>query len=198
MRDSAQALLRIIDDVLDFSKIEAGRLELEETAFSLSGLVAGAIDTLRPQANAKGLAIGGRDRARLRRCAGRRPDADPADPVQPVEQCGQIHRARRDRRARRHGTARRRADAGHARGQGHRHRPRRGAAGAPVRAVFAGRQLDDTALWRHRARPLDRPPAGAADGRRRRGRQRAGRRLDLHRDLGPRSGTGRVAARRHC
>ncbi len=57
MHDSAQALLRIIDDVLDFSKIEAGRLELETTAFSLSGLVAGAIDTLRPQANAKGLAI---------------------------------------------------------------------------------------------------------------------------------------------
>jgi CheY-like chemotaxis protein len=58
MRDSAQALLRIIDDVLDFSKIEAGRLELETTAFSLSGLVAGAVDTLRPQANAKGLAVG--------------------------------------------------------------------------------------------------------------------------------------------
>src|SRR6516162_6661699 len=58
MRDSAQALLRIIDDVLDFSKIEAGRLELEETAFSLSGLVSGAIDTLRPQATAKGLVMG--------------------------------------------------------------------------------------------------------------------------------------------
>jgi len=58
MHDSAQALLRIIDDVLDFSKIEAGRLELETTAFSLSGLVAGAVDTLRPRANAKGLAIG--------------------------------------------------------------------------------------------------------------------------------------------
>src|SRR4029077_122781 len=57
MRDSAQALMRIIDDVLDFSKIEAGRLELEETVFSLSGLVAGAVDTLRPQAGAKGLAI---------------------------------------------------------------------------------------------------------------------------------------------
>jgi CheY-like chemotaxis protein len=57
MRDSAQALLRIIDDVLDFSKIEAGRLELEETAFSLSGLAAGAIDTLRPQAVVKGLEI---------------------------------------------------------------------------------------------------------------------------------------------
>jgi GAF domain-containing protein len=58
MRDSAQALLRIIDDVLDFSKIEAGRLEVEETAFSLSGLAAGAVDTLRPQANAKGLTVG--------------------------------------------------------------------------------------------------------------------------------------------
>jgi GAF domain-containing protein len=57
MHDSAQALLRIIDDVLDFSKIEAGRLDLETTAFSLSGLVGGAVDTLRPQANAKGLAI---------------------------------------------------------------------------------------------------------------------------------------------
>ena len=58
MRDSAQALLRIIDDVLDFSKIEAGRLELETTAFSLSGLVGGAVDMLRPQANANGLVVG--------------------------------------------------------------------------------------------------------------------------------------------
>src|SRR5262249_16523630 len=57
MRESAQALLRIIDDVLDFSKIEAGRLELEATPFSLSGLVEGVLDTLRPQALAKGLTL---------------------------------------------------------------------------------------------------------------------------------------------
>jgi CheY-like chemotaxis protein len=57
MRDSAQALLRIIDDLLDFSKIEAGRLELEDTAFSLSGLIAGAVDTFRPQGSAKGLTL---------------------------------------------------------------------------------------------------------------------------------------------
>src|SRR4029078_9848513 len=57
MRDSAQALLRIIDDLLDFSKIEAGRLELEDTAFSLSGLMTGALDTFRPQASAKGLLL---------------------------------------------------------------------------------------------------------------------------------------------
>jgi PAS domain S-box-containing protein len=57
MRASAQALLRIIDDVLDFSKIEAGRLDLEATAFSLSGLVDGVVDALRPQVLAKRLAL---------------------------------------------------------------------------------------------------------------------------------------------
>ena len=57
MRESAQALLRIIDDVLDFSKIEAGRLELEDTPFSLSGLVEGVLDTFRPQVLAKGLTL---------------------------------------------------------------------------------------------------------------------------------------------
>jgi len=57
MRDSAEALLHVIDAVLDFSKIEAGRLELEVTPFSLSGLVEGALDTLRPQAIAKGLVL---------------------------------------------------------------------------------------------------------------------------------------------
>jgi len=57
MRESAQTLLRIIDDVLDFSKIEAGRLELEATTFSLSGLVEGVLDILRPQVLAKGLTL---------------------------------------------------------------------------------------------------------------------------------------------
>jgi PAS domain S-box-containing protein len=57
IRESAQSLLRIIDDVLDFSKIEAGRLELEETTFSLSGLIDGVIGTFREQAVAKGLAL---------------------------------------------------------------------------------------------------------------------------------------------
>jgi signal transduction histidine kinase/DNA-binding LytR/AlgR family response regulator len=55
MRSSASALLRIIDDVLDFSKIEAGRIDLEETPFSVSELVGGTVEALRPQATAKGL-----------------------------------------------------------------------------------------------------------------------------------------------
>jgi len=57
MRDSAQALLRIIDDVLDFSKIEAGRLELEQIAFSLSDLIESVAGTFRREANEKGLTL---------------------------------------------------------------------------------------------------------------------------------------------
>ena len=59
MRDSAQSLLRIIDDVLDFSKIEAGRLELESTVFSLSGLIDGVLSTFQGQAAGKGLMLTG-------------------------------------------------------------------------------------------------------------------------------------------
>jgi PAS domain S-box-containing protein len=60
MRESAHALLRIIDDLLDFSKIEAGALELEEAPFSLSGLIEGAVETFRPQAQRKGLSLSAR------------------------------------------------------------------------------------------------------------------------------------------
>jgi signal transduction histidine kinase/DNA-binding NarL/FixJ family response regulator len=57
MRDSAQALLRIIDDVLDFSKIDAGRMDIEALPFSLSNLVAGTIETMQAQARPKRLIL---------------------------------------------------------------------------------------------------------------------------------------------
>jgi CheY-like chemotaxis protein len=57
MRESAQALLRIIDDVLDFSKIEAGRMDIEALPFSLGELVAGTVETMQPQARQKRLAL---------------------------------------------------------------------------------------------------------------------------------------------
>jgi signal transduction histidine kinase/DNA-binding NarL/FixJ family response regulator len=57
VRQSATALLRIIDDVLDFSKIEAGRMELEEAPFSLHGLIIGTVETLSVQVEKKGLAL---------------------------------------------------------------------------------------------------------------------------------------------
>jgi signal transduction histidine kinase/DNA-binding NarL/FixJ family response regulator len=57
MRESAQALLRIIDDVLDFSKIDAGRMDIEALPFSLNQLVAGTVETMIPQARRKRLAL---------------------------------------------------------------------------------------------------------------------------------------------
>ena len=57
MRESAQALLRIIDDVLDFSKIDAGRMDIEALPFSLGNLVAGTVETMLPQARQKRLTL---------------------------------------------------------------------------------------------------------------------------------------------
>ncbi len=94
MRDSATSLLRIIDDVLDFSKIEAGRLELEQTAFSLSGLIDGRRRHVPRAGRRQGTSARRRDRRRFRRCAGRRSDPRAADPVQPARQRTQVHRAR--------------------------------------------------------------------------------------------------------
>jgi two-component system sensor histidine kinase RpfC len=54
---ASRTLMRLIEDVLDFSKIEAGRLVIEKTDFDLHALVNGTIRILRPQAEAKGLAL---------------------------------------------------------------------------------------------------------------------------------------------
>ena len=60
----------------------------------------------------------------------------------------------------------RRARAAARRGARHRHRDRAGRARAAVRAVHAGRHVDDPALRRHRPRPRDLAPARRDDGRR--------------------------------
>ena len=57
MRESATVLLRLLDDVLDFSKIEAGRLDLDETAFSLSSVVDRTVESFRTQADAKRISL---------------------------------------------------------------------------------------------------------------------------------------------
>lgn len=46
VRDSAHALLTIIDDVLDFSKIEAGQFQIEEVPVALTDVLEGVCDTL--------------------------------------------------------------------------------------------------------------------------------------------------------
>ncbi len=56
-RDSAEALLTVINDVLDFSKVEAGKLELEPADFSLREAVGDAVRLLAPRAHEKGLEL---------------------------------------------------------------------------------------------------------------------------------------------
>ena len=198
IRDSAQSLLRIIDDVLDFSKIEAGRLELEETAFSLSGLIEGVAGTFRQQAIIKGLALdveidAGSD------------DALVGDPTR-VRQVlfnllgNALKFTERGRINLHAGTiaARARADRGDDLGRRHRHRPFGRAARAPVPAVRAGRFIDHAALRRHRARTFDRAPACPADEGRHHGRKPAGRRLDLQGAADPGGGAGRFPAQHHA
>jgi len=57
VRESSEALLRIINDLLDFSKLEAGRLEFQETSFDLRALAEGVVDLLAPRAAGKGIAL---------------------------------------------------------------------------------------------------------------------------------------------
>ncbi len=57
IRESAEALLTIINDVLDFSKIEAGRLELEHQPFELRECVRLALDLVGIRAAQKGLLL---------------------------------------------------------------------------------------------------------------------------------------------
>ena len=52
---SAEALLRIINDLLDFSKIEAGRLTVEEIPFDLPALLRDVMELYTPRAHGKGL-----------------------------------------------------------------------------------------------------------------------------------------------
>src|SRR6185437_11048202 len=55
LRDCAQGLIEIIDDILDTSKLEAGNLVIEVIDFDFEHLIQQAIDPLTPKAGAKNL-----------------------------------------------------------------------------------------------------------------------------------------------
>jgi PAS domain S-box-containing protein len=57
IRDSAEALLRLLNDILDLSKIEAGRMELESVVFDPAREVEQAQATLAATAQKKGLRL---------------------------------------------------------------------------------------------------------------------------------------------
>jgi NO-binding membrane sensor protein with MHYT domain len=58
VRDSAEALLELINDILDISKLEAGKVELEAMDFDLVDTVETAVGLLAPKAYEKGLELG--------------------------------------------------------------------------------------------------------------------------------------------
>jgi PAS domain S-box-containing protein len=57
LRDSAEALLVILNDVLDFSRMEAHKLALEEAPFDLRGLVEGVADLMAVKTQEKGVEL---------------------------------------------------------------------------------------------------------------------------------------------
>jgi signal transduction histidine kinase len=57
VRQSADALLVILNDILDFSRIEAGKLALESIDFDLREIVKGAVELLVGRAQSKGLSL---------------------------------------------------------------------------------------------------------------------------------------------
>ena len=58
IQTSAKSLLSLIDEILDFSKIEAGKLDLKREAFDLAEAAQGVVELLAPRARDKGLEIG--------------------------------------------------------------------------------------------------------------------------------------------
>jgi len=57
VRNSAQHLLSLINDVLDISKIEAGQLQIGREPYNLHATLAKAVESTRPLAEKKGLAL---------------------------------------------------------------------------------------------------------------------------------------------
>jgi PAS domain S-box-containing protein len=57
VKESAQSLLAIIDDILDFSKFEANKIELEAVAFDPAQLVISAVNLVRGTTRDKGLTL---------------------------------------------------------------------------------------------------------------------------------------------
>ncbi|HYZ43003.1 MAG TPA: ATP-binding protein, partial [Stellaceae bacterium] len=58
VRDSAEALLALINDILDVSKLEVGKVDLETMDFDLLDMVESAVALLAPKANEKRIELG--------------------------------------------------------------------------------------------------------------------------------------------
>jgi len=181
VRDSAESLLKVLNDVLDFSKIEAGKLDLEQIPFDLEESVQLTVKAFRSLAQDKEIhldlettsdvpwAVVG-DPARLRQVLVnlRNPRPAPGRGTDPIDGRGALLRER------------------------HGDRHTRGQAGEHLRVLHAGRRLDHAALRRHGAGPGHLRAARGDDGRTHlaRKRVRPGQPLSFHRR--PRPGPCRI------
>jgi signal transduction histidine kinase/CheY-like chemotaxis protein len=57
IRESADALMGIVDEVLDFAQLRKGQVKLETAAFDISALLDGVAALMQPRASAKGLSL---------------------------------------------------------------------------------------------------------------------------------------------
>lgn len=57
IRESADALIAVVDEVLDFTRLRKGQLSLEPTQFDMGTLVDGVVALMQPRAVSKGLAL---------------------------------------------------------------------------------------------------------------------------------------------
>src|SRR5579871_1345290 len=57
IRDSAEALLEVINDILDLSKIEAGKMPIEQVPFNLAEQIRNTTGFIQPSARSKNLAF---------------------------------------------------------------------------------------------------------------------------------------------
>jgi len=57
IRESADALIGVVDEILDFSQLQMGEVELEHSPFDISALIDGVTALMQPRAEAKGLRL---------------------------------------------------------------------------------------------------------------------------------------------
>ncbi|HSN84491.1 MAG TPA: ATP-binding protein [Polyangiales bacterium] len=57
MRESADALVSVVDEVLAFSQLRKGLVELERASFDVGALIDGVVVLMQPRADAKGLSL---------------------------------------------------------------------------------------------------------------------------------------------